>query len=154
MNGLLFPRVIMKKVIVFYVLSGLHMSVDYAVQPSAPVTEQEFVILRTAQVLPKRQVDSINTDLFYLQHYHDVLYDALCLSLVIDPNKIVAARDASLLDSLDLIDENHRIKDEVEMVLEARLLDSNSNNPSPYQMTVVDQQIVVGNSNDDSDPER
>ncbi len=144
----------MKKVIVFYVLSGLHMSVDYAVQPSAPVTEQEFVILRTAQVLPKRQVDSINTDLFYLQHYHDVLYDALCLSLVIDPNKIVAARDASLLDSLDLIDENHRIKDEVEMVLEARLLDSNSNNPSPYQMTVVDQQIVVGNSNDDSDPER
>jgi hypothetical protein len=154
MNGLLFPRVIMKKVIVFYVLSGLHMSVDYAVQPSAPVTEQEFVILRTAQVLPKRQVDSINTDLFYLQHYHDVLYDALCLSLVIDPNKIVAARDASLLDSLDLIDENHRIKDEVEMVLEARLLDSNSNNPSPYQMTVVGQQIVVGNSNDDSDPER
>jgi hypothetical protein len=147
------PRVIMKKLIVFCgVLSGLHMSVGHAAEP--PMQEQELVTLRTARVLAKKQVDYINTDLFYLQHYHDVVYDALCLSLVIDPNKIVATSDASLLDSLKLIDENQRIKDAVEMVLEARLLDSNTHNPCPYEMLVLNQEIVGENGNEDHNPER
>lgn len=104
--------------------------------------EQELVILRNSCVLPKKEVDSINIDLGYLQHYHDAAYDALCLALSVSANGIVESRDISLLRELFLIDEFNRIKDEVEMVLTARLLDSNSYNPSPYERTVFEQEFI------------
>lgn len=127
---------------------------DYSGQESE--VAQDLVILRTAQVLPKKQVDAINVDLHYLQHYHDALYDALCLALIIDPNKIVAVQDVSLLHDLSLINEYRRMKDAVEMVLEARLLDRNTNNPCPYQERSADQEmcIEIGNSSDGFNPER
>jgi hypothetical protein len=125
----------MKKFILLYsALSVLPMSANYAKERA-----QEFVILRNAQVLSRGKVDSINADLCYLQHYHDAMYDALCLALVMDANKIVVAQDVSLLESIDFIDEHHRIKDDVEKVLDARLLDRNSINPSPYEISCVTQ---------------
>lgn len=141
----------MKKTLLLYsAFSVLPMFSDYAGGHNA----QEFVILRNAQVLSKRKVDSIDADLCYLQRYHDAVYDALCLALVMEPNRIVAARDVSLLESFDLIDECHRIKDDVEKVLDARLLDRNSINPSPYEIRVLQQEISGENSNDSFKIER
>lgn len=112
---------------------------DYQEQHSA----QEYVILRTSQVLAKEKVDSINIDLLYIQRYHDFLYDALCLALVFDSNKIVDARDISLLCELNLIDERYRIKDDVAMVCEARLLDHNIHNPLPYETALMHQVMIL-----------
>lgn len=112
-----------------------------------------LVMLRSSHVLPKDKVDSINIDLIYLQQYHDALYDLLC-DVLARASSIDAAPDVSLLKELRLIDEYNCIKDDVGMVLAARLLDSDSNHPSPYEMLMPDHVIDLRNNDDDFDPER
>jgi hypothetical protein len=97
---------------------------------------QDLVTLRNAEVVSKQVVDDINLELMYLQRYHDAVYDALCLALIMDPHGIVTASEVCLLGDLHLIDAERRMLDNVQKVLAARLLDRNSQNPSPYQMAL------------------
>ena len=93
---------------------------------------RSYVILHNACSVLKVLADSINDKLQLIQDNYPIAYDALCLMIIMEKSAVYCGRYADILRQYDLIDESGRLKDPVDDILDARILDQNSVRPSPY----------------------
>jgi len=99
---------------------------------------QEYVILRNSNVLLKRTVDTINAELNFIQQHHRSIYDVLCAMIVIGNTIVYCGSNAHILEEHGLLDATtNRLKNDVDTILDARMLDQNSANPSPYSWNAM-----------------
>ena len=103
---------------------------NFHVEPAVQV--QEYVILRNGDAMLKVRVDAINARLHVIQQQYPHVYDALCAIVVVGNESIYCGENAHILEQHGLIDETRRLKHDVDTILDARILDQNSPNPSPY----------------------